>query len=177
MSDPASTQKAAITSENEGFYNLSVMLNNGQPLHFSGLKNKVVVIVNTASQCGFTGQYAALEELYRKYASDGLEIIGFPCNQFGNQEQRSDAEIASFCQINYGVTFPITEKSNVNGKNTHPVFKFLKAHLSGFLTSAIKWNFTKFVIDRNGKPVKRYAPWIAPDKMEPLIQRLLNNID
>jgi glutathione peroxidase len=129
--------------------------------------------VNTASKCGLTPQYEGLEKLYDTYKNQGLVILGFPCNQFGNQEPGNAEEIEEFCQLNYGVSFPMFAKIEVNGKNTHPIFKYLKSELGGFLGSDIKWNFTKFVIDKTGKPVKRYAPITTPESMEDYIVELL----
>lgn len=131
------------------------------------------MVVNTASKCGFTPQYKGLEELYQKYKDQGLVILGFPCNQFGKQEPGKAQEIQEFCEINYGVTFPIFDKVDVNGSNTHPIFKYLKSNLGGFLGSSIKWNFTKFVIDKNGKPIKRFGPTTKPEDMESFVVSLL----
>lgn len=137
-------------------------------------EGKTVVVVNTASKCGFTPQYEGLEALYQKYKKQGLVILGFPCNQFGKQESGSSDEIEEFCQINYGVTFPLFEKTEVNGENAHPIFKFLKSEQSGgIFGSKIKWNFTKFIINSKGKPVKRFAPTTKPEKMEKTIIKLL----
>lgn len=139
----------------------------------SEYKGKTIVVVNTASKCGFTPQYKGLEELYQKYKDQGLVILGFPCNQFGKQEPGKAQEIQEFCEINYGVTFPIFDKVDVNGSNTHPIFKYLKSNLGGFLGSSIKWNFTKFVIDKNGKPIKRFGPTTKPEDMESFVVSLL----
>ena len=136
-------------------------------------EGKTVVVVNTASKCGLTPQFEGLENLYEKYRQDGLVILGFPCNQFANQDPGSTDEIQEFCQVNYGVSFPMFDKVEVNGNNTHPVFKFLKSKLGGFLGSTIKWNFTKFVIDKNGKPVKRFAPTTKPEAMEDYLKKIL----
>ena len=145
----------------------------GEDIHLKRFAGDVVLVVNTASKCGLTPQYAGLESLYEKYKDDGLVILGFPCNQFGNQESGSAEQIEEFCQVNYGVSFPMFAKIEVNGPNTHPVFRFLKAKLGGFAGSRIKWNFTKFVIDRNGTPVKRFSPVTKPEEMENLLQQLL----
>jgi glutathione peroxidase len=135
---------------------------------------KVLLIVNVASKCGFTPQYSGLESLYRKYAGQGLEILGFPCNQFGAQEPGSEPEIAAFCSANYDVTFPMFAKIDVNGDKTHPLYRLLKREAPGLLGSeAIKWNFTKFLVDRAGKVVKRYAPTDAPPSLERDIEALL----
>ncbi len=136
-------------------------------------EGKVVLIVNTASKCGFTPQYEGLEELYRKHKDEGLVILGFPCNQFGQQEPGGKQEIAEGCLINYGVCFPMFDKIDVNGDTAHPLFKYLKSELGGILGSRIKWNFTKFLIDATGNPVKRYAPITKPEKLEPQIEKLL----
>jgi glutathione peroxidase len=156
------------------FYEFEAKTIKGETVSMNDYKGKPVVVVNTASKCGFTPQYEGLEELYQKYREEGLHILGFPCNQFANQEPGSSEDIEAFCQLNYGVSFTMFEKVEVNGKNAHPIFKFLKSKLSGgLLGSRIKWNFTKFVIDKNGKPVKRFAPTTAPRKMEQTIQRVL----
>lgn len=135
---------------------------------------KVLLIVNTASQCGFTPQYAGLEGLYRRFKDRGLVVLGFPCDQFGHQEPGTGEEIASFCERNYGVTFPMHAKLEVNGDGAHPLFVRLKAAAPGLLgTKAIKWNFTKFLVDRKGDVVERYAPNVEPEKIAPDIERLL----
>lgn len=140
-------------------------------------KNKanVLLIVNTASKCGFTPQFQGLEALYQKYHAQGLEILGFPCNQFGSQDPGENKEILTFCQTNYGVTFPMFAKVDVNGPDAHPLFKHLKAEAPGVLGSeAIKWNFTKFLVDQTGKVKERYAPTTKPSDLEPAIKALLN---
>ena len=135
---------------------------------------KVLLVVNTASKCGFTGQYAGLEELNRKYAARGFEVLAFPCNQFGNQEPGSDADIAAFCDVRFGVTFPLFAKVEVNGDEADPLFKWLKSQAPGLLGSlGIKWNFTKFLIDRQGNVVRRYAPTDKPAKLDADIAALL----
>lgn len=147
---------------------------DGKDTELAAHRGKVLLIVNTASECGFTPQYAGLEALHRKYAERGLVVLGFPCDQFGHQEPGSEAEIASFCQKNYGVTFPMHAKVEVNGEHAHPLFVQLKAAAPGLLgTEAIKWNFTKFLVDRQGNVVTRYAPNTAPEKLAPDIERLL----
>lgn len=129
-------------------------------------QGKVLLIVNVASQCGFTPQYAGLEALYQKYASQGLMVLGFPCNQFGNQEPGSNAEIGEFCRLNYGVSFPIMDKLAVNGTEAAPIYQFLKSQAPGLLgTEAIKWNFTKFLVGRDGKVLHRYGSATTPDKI------------
>lgn len=155
------------------FYELQAETLNGKTVSMADYAGKTVVVVNTASKCGFTPQYEGLENLYLKYKDNGLVILGFPCNQFGNQESGSAEQIEEFCQVNYGVSFPMFAKIEVNGRNTHPVFRFLKAKLGGLAGSRIKWNFTKFVIDKNGIPVKRFSPVTKPEKMEKLLQQLL----
>ena len=135
---------------------------------------QVLLIVNTASRCGFTPQYAGLEALYQRFRSQGLCILGFPCNQFGAQEPGSAEDIAEFCALNYGVSFPMFAKVEVNGDNTHPLFAHLKVAAPGLLGStAIKWNFTKFLVDRNGQVVRRYAPTDTPEKIAEDIEKLL----
>jgi glutathione peroxidase len=155
-------------------YDFSVTTLEGQPLNLSTYKNKVLLIVNTASQCGFTPQYQGLQALYDKYASQGLEILGFPCNQFGQQEPGSASEIQSFCETRFGVKFPLFQKVDVNGSNAHPLFQYLtKAALGLFGTETVKWNFTKFLVDRNGKVVERYASMAKPEDLDRAIQKLL----
>ena len=155
------------------FYDLEAKTLQGKTIPMRAYKGKTVVVVNTASKCGLTPQYEGLEELYENYKDQGLEILGFPCNQFGNQEPGSADDIEAFCQLNYGVSFTMFDKVDVNGSQTHPIFKYLKSELGGFLGSKIKWNFTKFLIDKSGKPVKRYAPITKPQKMEASIKKLL----
>jgi len=155
------------------FYSFSAKTLQGKVKSMADYKGKVVVVVNTASKCGFTPQYAGLEELNRKYSEKGLVILGFPCNQFGKQEPGSSKEISEGCLINYGVSFQMFDKIEVNGSGAHPLYVFLRKHLSGFLGGRIKWNFTKFVIDRDGKPVKRFAPTMKPEKMEEYLLKLL----
>jgi glutathione peroxidase len=155
-------------------YDFSVKSIEGQAVNLSTYKDKVLLIVNTASQCGFTPQYQGLQALYNKYASQGLEILGFPCNQFGQQEPGSASEIQSFCKTRFGVTFPLFEKVDVNGSNAHPLFQFLTKAAPGLLgTETIKWNFTKFLVDRNGKVLERYASMAKPEDIEKAIQKLL----
>lgn len=155
------------------FYQFSAKNIQGKDVDMKTYKGKTVLVVNTASKCGFTPQYAGLEHLYKKYAEKGLVILGFPSNQFANQEPGDEKSIAEGCLINYGVTFPMFSKIDVNGKNAHPIFKYLKDELGGTLGKNIKWNFTKFLIDENGKPVKRFAPTTKPEKIEPEILSLL----
>jgi glutathione peroxidase len=137
-------------------------------------RGRGLLVVNTASECGFTPQYAGLESLYRKFEPEGLTILGFPCNQFGSQEPGTEAEIGAFCQRNYGVSFPMFAKVDVKGPDAHPLFQYLTRARKGFLgTEAIKWNFTKFLIDRDGEPVARYAPQTKPEELEAPIRKLL----
>jgi glutathione peroxidase len=136
-------------------------------------KGKIVLVVNTASKCGFTPQLKDLEDLYKEYKDSGVEILGFPCNQFLNQEPGDNNEVKNFCQINYGVTFNMFEKIDVNGSNTHPIYKYLKDQEKGILTKDIKWNFTKFLIDRNGNVIKRYSPTTSPLKIKEDIEKIL----
>ncbi len=146
---------------------------NGQKADLNEYKGKTIIVVNTASKCGLTPQYEGLENLYKKYKDQGLVILGFPCNQFGQQEKGNSDEIQEFCQVNYGVSFPMFEKIDVNGNSAHPIYKYLKSKLGGLLGSSIKWNFTKFIIDKNGTPVKRFAPTTSPDSMEQFIKKIL----
>ena len=148
------------------FYSLKADTIQGKQKNMSDYQGKVVLIVNTASKCGLTPQYEGLESLYKKYKNQGLEVLGFPCNQFGKQEPGTEKEIQEGCLVNYGVTFQMFKKIDVNGGDTHPVFQFLKKELPGVLGGKIKWNFTKFLIDRDGNPVKRFAPITKPEKLE-----------
>jgi len=136
-------------------------------------KGKVVLVVNTASQCGFTGQYKGLEELYRTYADRGLVVLGFPCDQFGHQEPGDDEEIATFCERNFGVTFPLFAKIDVNGPDAHPLYQWLRSEQGGMVGSKIRWNFTKFLIDTDGNVVKRYGSTTTPDQLADDIEALL----
>ena len=136
---------------------------NGQDIALSAFRGKVMLIVNTASQCGFTPQFGGLEELHKTYGDQGLVVLGFPCNQFGAQDPGQDSEIATFCQVNYGVSFPMMSKIDVNGPTAHPLYQWLSAKAPGMLGSkAIKWNFTKFLVSQDGEVVKRYAPLDKP---------------
>lgn len=155
------------------FYNFKANKMNGQEVSMSDYKGKVVLVVNTASKCGLTPQFEGLEALYKEYKDQGLEILGFPCNQFANQEKGSNEEIHEFCQLNYGVSFTMFEKIDVNGKNAHPLYKYLKNEAKGLLSKEIKWNFTKFLIDSEGNIVKRYAPTVEPLKIKGDIENLL----
>ena len=146
---------------------------NGNEVDFAQFKDKVLLIVNTASKCGFTPQFEGLEELHKSYKDQGLVVIGFPCNQFGSQDPGSNEEIGAFCQKNYGVSFLMMEKIDVNGENEHPLYTWLKKQEGGFLTDGIKWNFTKFLINRQGEVVDRYAPTTKPKALESEIVKLL----
>jgi glutathione peroxidase len=158
--------------ENE-FYRLSANTPKGSPVNMSDYKGKVVLIVNTATQCGFTPQLAGLEKLYERYKDRGLVVLGFPCNQFGHQEPLTNDVMEQTCQVNYGVTFPLFEKSEVNGPGANEVFRFLKKKLGGLFGSRIKWNFTKFLVNAEGTPVKRFSPVTKPEAIEPVIVQLL----
>ncbi|WP_417621584.1 glutathione peroxidase [Parasphingorhabdus sp.] len=136
-------------------------------------KGKVLLVVNTASKCGFTPQYEGLEKLYEEYKDKGLEILAFPCNQFGNQEPGDAEEIRNFCSLNYDVSFPLMGKIDVNGNNADPLWKYLKSEKSGLLGSRIKWNFTKFLVDRDGNVVARYGPAVKPEQLKSEIEALL----
>ena len=146
----------------------------GQPVDLGAYQGKVVLVVNTASQCGFTPQYAGLEALYRKYQDQGLVILGFPCNQFGGQEPGGPEQIAQTCQINYGVSFPMFAKVEVNGPQAHPLFRWLTSRLPGWFGARVKWNFTKFLIGRDGRPLRRFAPLTRPGRIEPAIRAALD---
>ncbi len=186
----------ACSNDTNTIYQFSAESNSGDPVNFADYKGKVLLVVNTASKCGFTPQYEGLEALYQKYKFEGLVVIGFPCDQFGHQEPGSDGEIVEFCRENYGVTFPLMAKSDVNGENANEVFKWLYTEkpfagwgesetgkfLDGMLSRNdpdyasnpdIKWNFTKFLIDRNGKVVARFEPVVTPEEIDDQIVALL----
>jgi glutathione peroxidase len=155
-------------------YDFEALSIAGKPVALKQYKGKPMLIVNTASACGFTPQFAGLEELYSIYGKRGLVVLGFPCNQFGAQDKGENGEIAEFCQINYGVTFPMMAKINVNGSDAHPLYQWLSSEAPGLLGSkAIKWNFTKFLVDRDGLVTKRYAPTDTPKSMAEDIEALL----
>jgi glutathione peroxidase len=157
-----------------GIYDFTVKDIHGKSVKLDKYKGKPLLIVNTASKCGFTPQYKGLEALYEKLHGKGLEILGFPCNQFGEQEPGSEAEIEQFCELNYGVTFPMFSKIDVNGDKAAPLYKYLKKEKPGLMGSeAIKWNFTKFLVDRNGKVLERYAPNTEPAAIAGDIEKLL----
>lgn len=155
-------------------YDFSAMTLAGKTRKLADYRGKVLLVVNTASQCGFTPQYAGLEALYKKYKDKGLVVLGFPSNQFGEQEPGPDTAIAEFCEVNYGVSFPMFSKVDVNGDNAHPLYKYLTSSKKGLLGSqAIKWNFTKFLVGRNGEVIKRYAPTTKPEDLTADIERAL----
>lgn len=158
------------------FYDFSATSINGKPISMSEYQGKVVLVVNTASQCGLTPQYKGLQYLHEQYSDAGLVVLGFPCNQFGRQEPGDGSAISEFCEINYGVSFQLFEKVEVNGAQAHPLFKFLKKKLGSLLGSSIKWNFTKFLVDADGTPYKRYAPTTTPESLEKDIQQLLKTV-
>ena len=155
-------------------YDFSAERIDGTTQNFSDYEGQMLLIVNTASKCGFTPQFEGLETLYQHYRDQGLMIIGFPCNQFGNQDPANNDEIVAFCQKNYGVSFPMMAKVDVNGSDVNPVFKFKKNQKGGLLTDGIKWNFTKFLINQNGEVIKRYSPTTKPEKIGKDIQKLLD---
>jgi glutathione peroxidase len=155
-------------------YDFSAKTIEGEEKALADYKGKVLLIVNVASQCGFTPQYAGLEALQKTFAKDGFSVLGFPCNQFGAQEPGSEKEIARFCETRFGVTFPLFAKIDVNGERAHPLYRFLTSEKAGVLgTEAIKWNFTKFLIDREGRPVARYGSSTKPEALEGAIKGLL----
>lgn len=154
-------------------YNFTVKMPNGTEKSLNEYEGKPLIIVNTASKCGLTPQFKGLQELYDKYHEQGLEILGFPCDQFNNQEFDDIEETTQFCQMNYGVTFPMFAKINVNGDNEDPLFTFLKEQKKGVLSKKIKWNFTKFLIDGNGQVIQRYAPTTEPNKIEEDLDKVL----
>ena len=160
----------------DNFYQFTARSLQGKDISMDTYKGKVVLVVNTASKCGLTPQYEGLENLYEKYKDQGLVILGFPCNQFGNQEPGTEKEISEGCLINYGVSFPMFSKIEVNGENTHPIYKYLKNRLSGILGKNIKWNYAKFLIDRNGNPVKRFSPTTIPEKLIKDIEKYLKQL-
>jgi glutathione peroxidase len=154
-------------------YDFSATSLSGDDTPLKRFEGKVLLIVNTASACGFTPQYKGLETLQQKYGARGFSVLGFPCNQFGRQEPGSAAEIGQFCSSNYAVSFPMFDKIDVNGDNAHPLYQYLRGEKSGLLGSSIKWNFTKFLIDRSGKVVARYAPTTTPESLTKDIEALL----
>ncbi|MDA3811048.1 MAG: glutathione peroxidase [Spirochaetaceae bacterium] len=157
----------------ESFYRLKAKRINGEKISMDEYKGKTILVVNVASKCGFTPQYEGLEKLYKENIDKGLVILGFPCDQFGHQEPGNEEEIESFCKLNFGVTFPLFKKIDVNGDETHEVYKYLKDSLPGLLGKDIKWNFTKFLIGPDGKPLKRFASTVKPEKLQSHIKTLL----
>ena len=155
------------------FYSLDINSPSGQTISMQDFEGKVVLVVNTATQCGLTPQFDGLEKLHQTYKDQGLIVLGTPCNQFGGQEPLKNEEMTETCKINHGVTFQLTEKIKVNGADTHPLFVYLKDELGSILGKKIKWNFTKFLIDRDGNPYKRYAPTTVPSSIEKDIKKLL----
>jgi glutathione peroxidase len=158
---------------NTNFHQFTATSLQGKEIDMARYKDNVIVVVNTASKCGLTPQYEGLEQLYKEYKDKGLVILGFPCNQFGHQEPGTEKEISEGCLINYGVTFPMFSKIEVNGENAHAIYKYLKKELKGTFGNKIKWNFTKFIIDKNGNPYKRFAPTTSPEKLRKYIEALL----
>lgn len=157
-----------------GIYEIPVQTATGEPKTLAEYRGQVILVVNTASKCGFTSQYAGLESLFRKYCAQGFIVLGFPCNQFGSQEPGDISEIQTFCSLTYDVTFPLFAKINVNGSGTAPLYKHLKSSAPGILgIEAIKWNFTKFLIDREGKVLERYAPTTTPESLGNAIEAAL----
>ena len=156
------------------FYDFKAKKINGEIASMNEYEGKVVLVVNTASKCGLTPQFKELQEIYEEYKSKGFEILGFPCDQFAKQEFGRNEEINKFCKLNYGVSFSMFEKINVNGEDTHPLYKYLKNESKGLLSKNIKWNFTKFLIDKDGNVIKRYAPVVSPLKIKTDIENLLN---
>lgn len=153
---------------------LSFTSNKGENISLNQFAGKPILIINTASKCGLTPQYEGLQELHQKYKDKGLVVIGFPCDQFAHQEPGSDQEIAEFCSLNYGVDFLLSTKVDVNGSNAHPIFKYLKKNSGSLFGSAIKWNFTKFLVSPDGKKVKRFAPTVLPSAIDSEISKYLN---
>lgn len=161
-------------TEEKTIYDFVVQDNKGKDFSFDQFRGHVILIVNTASKCGFTPQFKDLEDLYQKYKEKGLCVIGFPCNQFASQDPGTDEEIASFCSLNYGVTFPMMKKIDVNGENEAPIYTFLKSKEGGWFGNAIKWNFTKFLVSKDGKEFKRYSPTTNPNSIVGDIEAFLN---
>lgn len=155
------------------FYQFEAKSLQGKNIPMSNYRGKMILVVNTASKCGLTPQFEGLEALYQKYKDKGLVILGFPCNQFANQEPGDEKSISEGCVLNYGVSFQMFSKVDVNGADAHPIYKYLKSQLRGFLVSRIKWNFTKFLIDKNGKPIKRFSPTSKPEKIDTYLAKYL----
>jgi len=155
------------------FYQFTAKSLGGKDINMGSYKGKTILVVNTASKCGLTPQFEGLEKLNQKYKDKGLVILGFPCNQFMNQEPGDEKSISEGCLLNYGVSFPMFSKIEVNGTNAHPIYKYLKGELGGWFSSKIKWNFTKFLIDSTGKPVKRFSPTTVPEKIDDYLVKFL----
>lgn len=164
---------AANKSREENIFGFKVKDIDGKEVEMSKYKGKVLLVVNVASECGYTPQYEGLEKVYGKYNKQGFEVLGFPCNQFGGQEPGTEAEIKSFCSSKFHVTFPMFSKVDVNGDNAAPLFKYLTSNTDGFITDAIKWNFTKFLIDKNGKVIERYGSGTKPEAISADIEKAL----
>jgi|TARA_B110000014_G_C20125332_1_gene598900 glutathione peroxidase len=163
-------------TDKQNIYNFSCLNQNGDEISLSNYEGKVLLIVNTASKCGFTPQYNELEKLHQKYSDKDFEVLAFPCNQFGKQEPGSDKEIQEFCSLNFNTNFPVFSKIEVNGNEAHPLYNFLTEAMPGLLgLESIKWNFTKFLIDQKGRPIARFAPNTSPEKIEPKIKELLDH--
>ncbi|MBN2695627.1 glutathione peroxidase [bacterium] len=157
----------------ESFYDFTAKSLQGEDISMSSFREKFVLVVNTASKCGLTPQYEGLESLYQKYKDKDLIILGFPCNQFANQEPGDEKSISEVCLINYGVSFPMFSKIDVNGESAHPLYKFLKKEIGGVLGSSIKWNFTKFLINKNGDVIERFSPITKPEKIDKYLSKLI----
>ena len=155
------------------FYGFSARSLQGHDVKMDMYKGKTILVVNTASKCGFTPQLKGLEQLYQKYQNRNFVILGFPCNQFANQEPGDEKSISEGCVVNYGVTFPMFSKIAVNGRKAHPIYQYLKGELNGTFGSRIKWNFTKFLIDSNGKPIKRFSPYTKPEKIDRYLEKII----
>jgi glutathione peroxidase len=173
LSSVSCTAQSGQLGSGQTIYAFSVQTIDGAEKSLAEYRGSVVLIVNVASKCGFTPQYKGLQELYDKYKNRGFVVLGFPCNQFLSQEPGANDEIKHFCSINYGITFPMFDKIDVNGDTAHPLYKYLTSAKGGFITDSIKWNFTKFLVDRKGTVVKRYPPQTTPDNMEEDIKKLL----
>ena len=156
-----------------GLYDITAQLNSGEAQSLGDYRGQVLLIVNTASRCGFTPQYSGLQALQDRFSARGFSVLGFPCDQFGHQEPGTDAEIRGFCDTNYATTFPLFAKIEVNGDGAHPLYRFLKSEKGGLLLSAIKWNFTKFLVGRDGTVLERLAPQTTPDSIAPAIEQAL----
>jgi glutathione peroxidase len=163
-----------MAAQPQSIYDFQSTSIRGEPADFAAQRGKVLLVVNTASECGFTPQFAGLEKLWEQYRDQGLVVVGFPCNQFGSQDPGENAQIESFCQVNYGVTFPMMAKVDVNGGKAHPLWKWLKAAAPGLLgTEMIKWNFTKFLVGKDGRVIKRFAPNDTPESLKADIEKAL----